>query len=301
MSHITCFHSSLGEIFNFGQHMFIKNETHFIDINQNSLALPSFCLLGNNDLCRQFWEVSDTTPYIIQCINSEVFITGSTYYITHLQENISLTFTPTQIDDAKFPIKLTDVIFYKQDICKSPLRSFHKSFSNFQKNRNSISYQIFGPTFMDNGFDDLIQSSTLNSSTFNNHLQTVLNKIKQIDISEIHEKVTSLSFIFSLIFVFIIILILASLCCCPALFFSLCKCIVLKISSLSQHFLIFLYQNFRTFFQFLYRKFYNYILVHREESPVSPASAATRPVDLGPPPAYSSSGPQTRPLFSPLT
>ena len=301
LSHITCFHSSLGEIFNFGRTMFIKNETHFTDISNKRLAFPSLCLLGNNDLCRTIWTISDNTPYIMQCINNEVFITGRTYYVTHLQNNISLTFTPTKIDDEKFPIKLTDVVFYKQDICKSPLRSFHKTFAAFQKNRDSFSYQLFGPSFMDHGFDTIIQSSSLNSSTFKTHLQTVLNKIKQLDINEIHGRFTSLSFIFTIIFVFIIILLLATLCCCPTIFFSLCKCVISKISSLSQHFLIFLYQNFRILFRFLYRKLHSYILVHREESPVSPASAATGPVELGPPPAYSSSGPQSRPLFSSMT
>ena len=299
LSHVQCFHSSLGETFQFEQNIFTKNNTHLTDIHNKDLNIPLFCLLSNNGLCRNFWSLSDNTPYILQCIDGIVFITGNLNYMTKQNVNVSLSYhPPTVIADDQFPININMAVLYKQDICKNPLRKFHKNFDIFQKNKDSLSFQLFGPTFIDTSFDQLIEHSSLNSSSFRTHLETVINKIKQIDASEIHDRLTSLSFIFYLILAVIILAILASLCCCPALLLSFIKMLMVKIMQIFKVVITFIYTHIRILFQLARNRIYKiYHPVTQTEAinghPSAPSSTTSNP------PPYSSPL-NSAPLYPPV-
>ena len=236
----------------------------------------------------------------MQCLKDEIYVTGNINYISQQQENVTLTFTPTIISDEKFPINIDNKIIYKSDICTSHLRQFHKSFTNFLQTKDSFSYQIFGQSFMDSTFDNIVHSSSLNTSTFKTHLQTVLNKFKSLDVSEIHAKVTSLSFILSVVFVFLLLLFLLALCCCPNLIFTLCHHILSTVFKLMKQFFTFLFILCRNLFTTFSQKLRTYILVHRDEPPQRPVSTPLA-AGLPSPPPYSPSPPISQPLFSPTS
>ena len=301
LSHILCFHSSLGQIFTYNTNVFLNNRTHFTDYHNLKLHIPHQCLATYDGDCKHFWTLRDSPSYILQCIEEDIYATGNISYFSKQGNEHQLTFSPSLIPTDNFPIKLNNLIFYKTEICRPLLKNLHSKFLSLQKQQDSFTYQVFGQHFYDtvqgNSFDNLVQSSQLNSTSFKEHLKDIFQKIKRIDIDKIHGHITSPYMIFVFLIIILLIILFSCLCCCPSMLFKILQIVLHNLFKILQSCITFIWNNVKLLYYFGKSKLTMLYARVSQQDTMQPTLTFNSP---SPPPSYTPAvEPISRPLFLP--
>ena len=298
-SHITCFHGSLGETFKFTHNIFQNNSTHFLDVYKADLIIDFQCLSGNIIGCQKYWSLQNSPDFIFNCIKSQVYATGNITFFKTDGTKGKLSFTPTLLTSEIFPIKIQQEILYKEDVCSPVLQDLHHKVLQLRQKENSLSYHIFGERFYDSipnlNIESLVETSTLNNSSFKDHLRSILTKVKNIDIDEFHNHVTSSHFLLIIFLIIFTLLLLIMCCCCPTLLVSITKCLLLKLYGIFKILIQLTLEAFQKLFQIVQdRLAYLYSKLNQQEQVntiISPPASSPSTQILHPqePPSYDQS------------
>ena len=201
----SCLHAPDGQQSILDGHMFFENITFLHQID-GSAIIPQECKdlsESNHEKCNLFFKPTNHPLFL--CINNKVYATGDKKYRTRTMDSFSLSFMPTQILDSHFPIFIQNKTMYKKAICPLdfPPLLFYGRFMKFHVKNTSFL------------FDPYTQKMAPAETTF---IHTTINKLKSLNTDEIHEQITSPSFIGTAIFVLCLIFLVIFILCCSGTF-----------------------------------------------------------------------------------